>query len=118
MQDERPTTAELLEAWRETKRAAELAERLAALAADAATQADRNALAYESIAAMAEEESQAAERAASNAREAAAQARRHANESQEGRLRDADAAVVESRQQEAAAFARVDQGEADGDRPA
>jgi len=27
--DERPTTAELLEAWRDTTRAAELAERLA-----------------------------------------------------------------------------------------
>ena len=97
MDGEQPTTAELLEAWREATRAAQLAERLASLAAEAADQADRNALASEQIATMAEKASRAAERAAAQARKAADQARDLATRNREGRLQDADAVVSETK---------------------
>ena len=72
--DERPSTGELLTQWRDATRAAELAERLAEIASQAADQADRSALASDQIARMAEKAAVAAERAARSARKAARQA--------------------------------------------
>jgi len=103
MEDVRPTTADLLEGWREASRAAELAERLAALAAKAAEQADRNSLASEQIATMAEKASRAAERAAAMARLAADRARALANENRSLNLKGADAAGADARAEEASA---------------
>ena len=100
MEDERPTTADLLEAWRETTRAAELAERLAQLALDAAEQADADAVAYEQIADMAETASAAALRAAENARTVATEARGRATQTRDVRLRDADQSLVDARADE------------------
>ena len=61
--DETPTTAELLDAWRDATRASELAERLSAVASDAAELAERNAAASTEIARMAERAASSAERA-------------------------------------------------------
>ena len=69
--DERLSTGELLMQWRDATRAAELAERLAEIAAQAADQADRGALASDQIARMAQRAAVAAERAARSARKAA-----------------------------------------------
>jgi hypothetical protein len=71
------TTGELLEAWRDATRAAELAERLAQAALRAADRADRDSATAQEIATMADEAAEAAERAARVAREAA---RRAAND--------------------------------------
>ena len=97
------TTNELLNAWREATRAAELAERLARIALEAADHADRHAVASEDIAALAESAAAAADKAAETARVAATRARSFATESHEGRLADADDAVVQARQVEAEA---------------
>ena len=72
--DEPVTTADLLTAWRDAIRAAELAERLAVAATDAASQADVRASGSEEIAALAERAAEAATRAAERARTAAAEA--------------------------------------------
>lgn len=111
MDDERPTTAELLEAWRDTTRAAELAERLARLASDAADQADQNATAYEEIAEMADAAREAAERAALNARRAASDARARATFARGVGLGDADQAVTDARTSESIARDRYEDGE-------
>ena len=66
--DELLTTSELLAQWRDSTRAAELAERLAEIASRAADRADRSALASNQIAGMAEKAAFAAERAALSAR--------------------------------------------------
>jgi methyl-accepting chemotaxis protein len=112
MDDERPTTAELLEAWRETTHAAELAERLARLAADAADQAEQDTEAYEQIADMAESARKAAERAASSARTAATEARHRADLSRDVGLRDAHRAVDAAQADEVDARGRCHEGEA------
>jgi len=52
--DEPVTTADLLEAWREATRAADLAERLAKLAAETSERADLSADASEEVAKLAE----------------------------------------------------------------
>lgn len=111
--NENLSTSDLLNAWRDATRAAELAERLAALAADAAEAADRNALASEEIAAMAEEASLAAERAFHRAREIAAKARELAGHVRGGRLGDADATLAAARQGEVDARDRYHQREVD-----
>ena len=102
--DEGPkTTAELLEAWRDATRAAELADRLAALAAQSADEADVNALASEEIALMAEATSEAAARAAARARDVSQRTRARAHLNRDQHLPDAGKAVAEARATEAAA---------------
>jgi hypothetical protein len=103
VEEEVPTTAELLEQWREATRAAELAERLADLATQAAEQADRSAVASEQIAKMAEKAANAAERAATTARKAAKQAEQLAEDNRGRRLPDAQSALEDARATEAGA---------------
>ncbi|HET7169123.1 MAG TPA: hypothetical protein VFI69_07955 [Candidatus Limnocylindrales bacterium] len=67
-------TAELLEAWREATRAAELARRLARAAADAADQADERAASSAELAALAERAAEASSEAARTARAVATDA--------------------------------------------
>jgi hypothetical protein len=71
VEDIRVTTAELLEAWREATRAAELAARLTRQAEEAADHADDDAMGSDEIAKLAESAAEAAEAAASKARNAA-----------------------------------------------
>jgi hypothetical protein len=97
MDEQPPSTADLLVAWRETTHAAELAERLARLAAEAAAQADENASASEQIARMAERAARAAERAALSARQAAHQAAALAERNRKERLGQADDDAVSAR---------------------
>ena len=103
MDEEVINTADLLTAWRDATRAAELADRLAQMAADAAETADRSAMASEEIARMAERAAKAADRAAVSARDAAQRAAALARESREHRLVDADTLVATARAEEAAA---------------
>ena len=115
MDDEQPTTGELLTQWRDATRAAELAERLAEIALQAADQADRSALASDHIARMAEKAAVAAERAARSARQAARQAADLAVENREQRLRVADEELVTARASESHARGRYHEAErADG----
>jgi hypothetical protein len=103
MEEEVVNTADLLTAWRDATRAAELADRLAQMASEAADTADRSAMASEEIAKMAERAAKAADRAAMSARDAAKRAAALAKESRERRLVDADALVATARTEEAAA---------------
>ncbi len=103
MEEEVVTTADLLTAWRDATRAAELAERLARMAAEAAETADRSALASAEIAKLAERAATAAERAALSARRAAQRAAQFAAETRDHRLQDADEVVIQVRAEEAAA---------------
>ena len=100
--DDSPTTADLLEAWREATRASELAERLAAAANEAAELAERGATEFEEIAQMAERAATSAERAARIAREAATRAHSFAEQSRQHKVLDADDAVTRTRTQEVA----------------
>ncbi len=65
------STEELLQAWRDASRAAELAERLAAAAVRSAERADRDTATAMAVAALAESAAESAERAACEARAAA-----------------------------------------------
>lgn len=103
MDDEGIDTADLLAAWRDATRAAELTERLAGMASEAADTADRSAMASEEIARMAERAAKAADRAARSARDAATRAAALATESRERRLLEAEALVVTARGDESAA---------------
>ena len=105
------TTADLLERWREATRAAESAERLTKMAAEAAAQADKNAEASAEIATMAQRAAKSAERAASTATLAADRAAKFAAESRNTRLQDADDAVANTRAEEAAARNRYQDAE-------
>lgn len=107
------TTADLLSQWRDATHAAELAERLAALAIQAAEQADANALASDQIARMAEKAAIAAERASVTARKAARHAAELAASNRNGRLRDADDAVVTARANEVEARRRYEDSESE-----
>jgi len=100
------TTADLLEAWRDATRAAELAERLATVALKAAERADASALASEDIATLAESAAEAATQAADTARRAATKAREIASGLTDFDLADADEAVVTARETEARAANR------------
>lgn len=80
MDDQPPTQAELLDAWRDTALAAQLTERLAATAIKAAEEAELDAIASEEIAVLAEGVSRDAGVAATKARQAATKARRLATE--------------------------------------
>jgi hypothetical protein len=82
-------TAELLDAWREATRAAELAARLARQAEEAADHADDDAMGSDEIAKLAESAAEAAEVAASKARTAADRAASLAASKREGGLGDA-----------------------------
>ena len=113
MDDQPPTTAELLEAWRETTRAADLADRLARIATESAEAADQTALDAEKIATMAERAAVAAERAAKTARIAAVHARDLAREHRDRRMVDANDAVSSARADEVEARDRYHQAEAD-----
>jgi hypothetical protein len=112
MDDEVMTTQELLEQWREATRAAELAERLARMAAESVQRSDQNAAGAQEIARMAERAAKSAERAAKSARAAADRAARFAAENRSGTLADADQTVIDAREEEAAARDRYHQAEA------
>lgn len=101
--DEQPTTAELLETWRDATRAAELADRLAQLAARAVQQADLRAAEADEIAAIAEQAAEAAATAAKRAREAADRARKVAMTDREDLLSAAEADQADARLTETAA---------------
>ena len=85
MLDEPVTTADLLNAWREATRAADLAERLARLAAETAERAGVSADVAEELALMAEQTAASANAAAARARNVATEARRVAARDQEAR---------------------------------
>lgn len=74
MTDATPTPAELREAWRDATRAAELAERLTAVALEAVRQADIRALETAEVAELIGQTAEAAARAAQRATAAAAEA--------------------------------------------
>ena len=82
-------TAELLTAWREAVRAAELAERLAATAVQAADDADQRAEASAELADLAEQAATASMRAAAQANAAAELAASLAKALREGTLGEA-----------------------------
>ena len=111
MENEAPTTHELLEGWREATRAAELAERLAKMASESATRADQAASGSEEIARMAERAAKAAERAATSARQAADRALQFARQNRSVRLADADQAVIATKARETDARERYQQAE-------
>ena len=94
MDEERKSTGELLEAWRNATRAAELADSLASNASDASGLADEAAVAAEQIAKLAEKAARAAERAALTARDAATRATELARRSREKRSTGADSSVA------------------------
>ena len=112
MDEEPRTTAELFEAWRDATRAAELADRLAALAAQAAEEADVNAVASEELALMAQATSEAAARAADRARDVSQRARARAQLNRDQHLPDAGKAVAQARAMETAARDRFQGQEA------
>ena len=113
MQQEPATTAELLAAWREATRAAELAERLSQLAAETADRAEANAFASEEIADMAEEAAAAATRAAERARAAAVRAREVAGTDRNDQLAKAAATETQARAVERDAQAKYHEVEAE-----
>ena len=91
---ERKSTAELLETWRDATRAAELADHLAANAADVSERADDTAVAAEEIAKLAERAAKAAERAANTARDAAMRAAQLARSSRDKNASGGDRAMA------------------------
>ena len=118
--EERLTTADLLEQWREATRAAELAERLAKLARTSVERSDRDSVAAQEIAKIAERAARHAERTAKIAREASDRALAFASENRAGYLAEAEATADDTRQEEMAArdryrdaerVARVRQGD-------
>ncbi len=105
------TTAQLLEQWRETTRAAELAERLANLARASVERSDRDSVAAQEIAKIAEQAAKHADRTARIAREAAERALAFAAENRSGYLADAEAAVTSTREEELTARDRYHEAE-------
>lgn len=111
MEEEVLTTHDLLEQWREATRAADLADRLAKLAAESTARADQAAISADEIARMAERAARAAERAAMSARKAAERATRFARDNRAGTLADADQTVNDTKAEEASARTRYHQAE-------
>ena len=74
MMDEVVTTADLLAAWRDATRAADLAERLARIALETVNRADAQVVDADTIAALARRTCESADRAAKVADEAAVRA--------------------------------------------
>ena len=107
---ERMSTGELLDAWRDATRAAELAERLSAAALRAADRADTDASTAHEIAVMAEAAAASAEKAAKAAREAAAKATESAR-ALRAEVTGADETVASARGVEAAAGGRYHEAE-------
>jgi hypothetical protein len=107
------TTADLLEAWREASRAAELADRLAELAHTTAERADLNAAAAEEVATLAEQVAVAATAAATRAQAAANEARQIARNSHDGAVSKAERDQTDTRAVEAQARDAYHQAEAD-----
>jgi hypothetical protein len=102
---------ELLDAWRDTVRAAELAERLAADATEASRQADIHAAASAEIADLADKAAAAAARAAERARAAATEAAATARRRRDRELPDAHARAALTRQCEVDAAATYKQSQ-------
>ena len=108
MHEEPVTTADLLTAWRDAIRAAELAERLVTAATQAASQADVRALGSADIAALAERAAEAADRAAERARAAATEAAELAAFLRDSGIPGAEANVADMRRIETDAAAYHD----------
>lgn len=81
---------DLLAAWHDATLAADLAERLAKSASDAADELERGADEAEAIASLAEHAAEAADEAADAARRAAERARERAHAARSGSSTDAD----------------------------
>jgi methyl-accepting chemotaxis protein len=88
------STADLLDAWREATRAAELAAQLATHASQVAARADDTSVAAEEIAKLAEQAAKAAERAAVTARHAAKRAAELARTSRANQASGSDVVVA------------------------
>jgi methyl-accepting chemotaxis protein len=99
------STEELLDAWRDATRAAELAERLATAALRAVERADQDAATAQELATLAEDAATSAERAAEAARQAARRAVEAAAEMRDDQA-SADASVTETRLTESDARSR------------
>jgi hypothetical protein len=110
------SSQELLDAWRDASRAAELADRLSQAALAAAEVAETNAAAAEEIADLAESAAGAASHAAESARAAASKARGVAAESRAIDLSVAEKAVATAQAAEMAAKDRFHRAEADAKR--
>lgn len=104
------STGELLDAWRDASRAAELAERLAELARTALEKGERDAASTEEVATLAEEVAASASRAAAAAREAARIAASEALGMREG-LDGADRSATDARTAEGTARDRYHDAE-------
>ena len=120
MDDEIVTTGDLLNAWRDAARAAELAERLTTMAVEASEQAEDDATAAAEVASLTESAAQAAASAAESARVAAlrasafaAQAREHHLRSQEESTRLGAAAAQEDGEGPGDGMARLTLGSDD-----
>lgn len=90
------TTEDLLNAWRDTTRAAELAERLAKHAVATAAKAEVTASAAEDVAILAERATEAANHAADGARLAAVEARHIADVERDESVPEAAAVDMEA----------------------
>ena len=111
METGRSSATDLLDAWREASRAADLAARLALSATEAAEQAEEDAEAADDIAMMAEATAEAAERAALAARRAARRAALLAERLRTSRLDEAEGLAQEARDRESEAGNRFHERE-------
>jgi len=100
-----PTVEELLDAWRDAVRAADLAERMAAAATETLHEADLRADVSAEIADLAEQAAEAASRAALRARTTALEAAAAAQRLREQKVPDSHAKAATSRQLETEAGA-------------
>lgn len=98
-----PTTAELLETWREATRTAELARQLVERAEAASVTAENDADAAEEVGALAEAAAQAAEAAATKARLTADRMQRAATAAKGKGRQDAAATLAEASDEETSA---------------
>ena len=103
MLDDLPTSADLLTAWRDATRGAELARRLAEVAEALAETAEHDAVAAEEVAALAEATAKAAEAAAAKARATANRMHGVAETAKSKGRQDAAAAVAEAGDKETSA---------------
>jgi hypothetical protein len=106
------STGDLLDAWRDASRAADLAERLAEIARSAVEKGERDATSSAEIATMAEEVAASATRAAAAAREAARIAGEEATSLRAG-LEGADQSAADARIVEGTARDRYHEAESD-----
>jgi hypothetical protein len=107
------TREELLEQWRDAARAAQLAERLAKVAADGVGRADQAAAGAREIAEMAELVARSAEEAANAARTAAERAETLTREARDGALSAANQTAVDTKADESSVRDRYDQSESE-----